>query len=82
MGYSQGGDYLTLTLLKLSDDLKTQGVTTTRLLTCHCQDCTRIKLILRYNFSDPQVSRDVCNYYRRKAILESHMRQFIIEKNE
>ena len=76
MGYSQGGDYLTvtfsirfvlvisfffsflfeissqslksptiLTLQKLSNDLKTQGVTTMRLLTCHCQDRTRIRLI-------------------------------------
>lgn len=71
---------ITLTLLKLSGDLKTLGVTTMRLFTCHRQalDRTRTRLILRYDFSGHQVSRDTC--YRRKATLESHMRRFMIKR--
>ena len=36
--------------------------------------------ILQYDFSDPQVSKDVCE--RRQATLKSHMRRFIKEGND
>ena len=36
--------------------------------------------ILQYDFSDPQVSKDVCE--RRQATLKSRMRRFIKEGND
>ena len=36
--------------------------------------------ILRYNFSDPQAGKDICD--RRIATLKSHMRRFINEGND
>ena len=42
-------------------------------------ECVGIR-IFRYDFSDPQAGRDVCD--RRIATLKSHMRRFINEGND
>ena len=40
----------------------------------------QVSEILRYDFSDPQAGKDVCN--RRIATVKSHMRRFVNEDND
>ena len=40
----------------------------------------QVSEILRYDFSDPQAGKDVCN--RRIATVKSHMRRFVNEGND